>query len=497
MQEQFRSHQRIERDLESLADELIERLSRSNVILTAYPGFGKTTLASIIASRTKKFLYVARTHSEIEYFIDLLMKRGIQVTHAYGRKTVCVKSEALYSSNFMSACRLMVSSGRCSEPVDNKTIRSIYRIYRVSDIKNIEKNKGVCLYKANTALASKANRLASTYDYLAVHSEVLSGKDLYIFDEYHSVFSLFDIAIEVFNQHTIEAGVSLLKRDPSSVRLGYLVRSVFRKIRDIGIYRAVETIDKALAECGYPSDPLAKAYYRKLEEMLDMVYRGKYIYRNGSIVIIKSEFPFAKVSSRGALYMSAIDLSVAVSKAYMLNIDDVDPLVDVYIDQSLSSRLEKRDEMAPKLGKAVEDILSKESYKRALVVVHSRNLLNKIRKHGYLVGYPHAQDIADSEEKLTNYRVILDYAGGILTEGVDPQADLLIMVGAPYPSPSTDIDALSKVLNTNAYRFIAETRTIQALGRVARRRGRAYLLDDRFTSFESIKKSRWINTNII
>ena len=457
-------------DLSDLKQYIAEELKERNIVLSAPPGFGKTLIAAGISQLYSSLLYLARTHREIEYFISM---SGQRIYHAYGRKAICIRREALESRDFYSACRFLRSSGRCREPMDKAAFAAASKP-SIDEVRDLERRFNICAYMAGRKIALERKRVAATYDFAILNPGIMQGKDLAVFDEYHAILEFSEEAVAVIDPGSVEAAARASAKyaaasgDEVLYRFSYALRSAARR-------GALQDIPDLVDSFGIDASR-APAVLRRIIHVADMMRVGKAIRYRDKIAAAVEPFPFTSIRDKGSLYLSATPVSLRISNSEHIRIDSDEVLVKALIDGSTTSRYSEREQELNRLLNTAYRYLSSLSYRRALLVFPSREIRDL-----YISTYGIGENI------------VVDVAGGRYTEGVDINADMLVMAGAPFPEPSPRIDALKHAIGGDPYRAIAEIRTLQAVGRVARKRGRSVLIDYRFREF---KYPGWLDVKL-
>lgn len=448
----------------------------------AYPGFGKTKLASILLSKVHRGIVAVRTHNEIyEVFSFLGDKTG--VVYAYGRPKLCFKM-ADFS---YGACRAMRILGRCDTSFTHKDVVWLATTLRKPDeIVDYEKKVNRCLYSALRVLAMKTRKVVATYDYIVSNPDVLENRDVVVFDEAHHLLSYMDELVIEINQATIEMLVEELKKNVETRPLAYSLRSIYRTSKNIREF--FDRLTLALSTVATDNETI-----KMLDKLALSFYSGRYYVQNNAWYIMSDTLPeLAKLPNK---VMLSIYLPPFFADKHVDHIViEGEPRIDIHIDTSVTSKYTERgDEMYKEYAKRIRELIA--SNCGNLVVFPSYDVMGSVMQ--YLEDIRHR--VIDTKEKpssLPNGTIIVDVAGGRLSEGVNiANLGRVIVAGMPYPDPAPQLNLLAKVYGfENVYTYLALLRTFQAVGRI-RGRGVAYLLDERFSKYaDRMPKWMWLRS---
>jgi len=472
-------------NVESLANYVADVVLKQgkSVVLEAYPGFGKTMLAAHVLSQVKRGLVAVRTHNEIfEVYNFLTDKKG--TVYAYGKPKICyVQSSFTYRQ-----CRAHQLLGRCVLSFGSGDVAWLAATLRKpSEIVEYEKKHGKCLYKAIRMLAKKTRKVIATYDYVVSNSEVLEDRDILIFDEAHHILSYMDeLIVEIDNQF-IELLVENLKQDVETRPLAYALRATFKKSKTVA-----EFMDKLLDVMrGCPTSADSE-YVNLIDRVVTMYYSGKYHVEGGKCYVLTDVLPkLAKLGNRVMLGMHLPPFFLQVDKNVEYIAVEGEPRISVTIDTSLTTKYtERSDEIYREYAKKIEGYLTDTAGN--LVVFPSRSVLEEVKKHFRDAVVNRVVEVKESIDSIPSGGVVLDVAGGRLTEGVNiANLSNVVVAGMPYPEPTPQLNLLSKVFGfENVYTYIALLRTYQAVGRI-RAKGTAVLIDGRFYTYRD-KLPKWV-----
>ena len=175
----------------------------------------------------------------------------------------------------------------------------------------------------------------------------------------------------------------------------------------------------------------------------------------------------------------------------------------VYV-KNLTTKYYMNDEMLERIGNEVAKICNGID-RNILVFFPSYNILERflekkfeIERSIYVERKNEKQEklMKDIEKFRKNGGVFLSVIGGRVSEGIDfpsEQAEIVIIVGIPYPPPSARLLALQKYYDSklgNGWKYVVEAKAIrrmtQAIGRLIRSesdKGMAVILDERASRF--------------
>ena len=455
-------------DPNTLTDTILDALkTHSTVILEAYPGYGKTKIAAKLLARAERGLVAVRTHNEIrEVFKFLPDRKGVM--YAYGKPKLCIKLRKFT----YKACRVMNVFGRCPLNYTAEDVAWLAGTFREQDeIREYEKKRNVCLYKALRMLAGKAKKLVATYDYIVSNPQVTEGKDVLILDEAHTLLDYVDDAVIEVNTTFIEYLAKELRQSPETRALAYGLRSAYRKSTSITAF--IERVDALLRNA--PDTEATKT----LEVMVDTYFRGWFYVQGSTFYFLTGTLPSIAKAGRKVLMGAYLPPFFFYNGKDCMKIRiEGEPRVKAYLDASITTRYEQRDEgLYKELAKKVASLVRENCGN--LVVFPSHKLLENVMEH--LPKELKARVVTERVDALQNGEVLVDVAGGKLSEGVNiANLSNVIVAGMPYPEPSPTLNLLSKVYGfNNVYTYLALLRTFQAVGRI-RGEGTAYLLDTRY-----------------
>jgi len=466
--------------LDALAETILSELgSGKDVVLEAYPGFGKTRLAALLLSRAERGVVVTRTHKEVEEVFNFLPStKG--VVYAYGKPKICYK----YENFSYGLCRASVVFGRCSLDFDNKDVAWLAAIFRKpEEVKEMAKKRNKCLYGALKMLAHKAKKVVATYDYVVSHPALLEQRDLIVFDEAQTILNYVDEVAVSINNVFVEQLVRELKKSIETRPIAYALRSIYRK--SSGLREFIDKLTTMLSEVRAESELVSL-----LEDVVKAYYGKHYHVEGDTYYFLIDTLPrIARVGRK--VFMGAFLPPMflqSAKKATVIRIEG-EPRIKAYIDTSVTTRYEERsEELYRELAKKVAERLREDCGN--LVVFPSREVKDAVLK--YVPEDVARKIITDFGKGVPGGGIIVDVAGGRLTEGVNILGlGNVVIAGMPYPEPNPILNLLSKVYGFDStYTYLALLRTFQAVGRI-RGSGTAYLLDKRFEAYKSLFPS-WI-----
>jgi len=429
-----------------------------SIAVIAPPGYGKTTQAAKILSLEQRFLYAARTHLELDLFLSYHRGfGGLPAVRAAGREAVCYKRQEGDPVPFEKFCWLMRSSARCDERVTGDRVRIAYKAQMQGlEAVRVEAGRiGACLYPSLRVLASKATRLALTYSYAISARDVVERERLRVFDEYHTIASLYSEAFIELTPAKVEELARMVRSYAREKGLEELYRASYllRRVRSPSELSSAS--NEILGSLGGDSPPFA--------EILSHIASScpKKCFKLGSTVYVaRGPYPFTDIP--GSIYLSTTPMPV-LKKSEVISIDPPSPIARVEVITGLSTEYRVRsEELYSELARTVSDIV-RSHRGRAFIVYQSREVMRGVS--------PRIED---------KHGIIEDVAGGSLTEGIDIEHSLMILVGAPYPSEGPEVEALTSLAGVNGYEEVARARAIQAIGRAVRAGARIVAIDSRF-----------------
>lgn len=466
--------------LEGLATQVLEAVKNGkSVVVEAYPGFGKTKLASILLSRVHRGLVAVRTHNEIYEVFSFLEDRA-GVVYAYGRPKLCFRMPSFSYKE----CRAMRILSRCNTSFTYKDVAWLAATLRKpDDIVEREKKEGRCLYSALRVLAMKSRKVVATYDYIVSNPGILEKRDIVVLDEAHHLLSYTDELVIVLDEATIELLVKSLKKDVETRPLAYSLRSIYRNSASIREF--FDKLSTVLSSVSANNEVV-----ELLDQLVSSYYSGKYYVQSNSWYILTETLPkLAKVPNKVMLSIHLPPFFIEGKNTEHVVVEG-EPRIDAYIDTSLTTKYtERSDEMYKEYAKRIRELIANDCGN--LVVFPSYEVMNSVMQH--LEDVKHrVLSAKDKPESLPNGAIIVDVAGGKLSEGVNiANIRRVIMVGMPYPDPTPELNLLAKIYGfDNVYTYLALLRSFQAVGRI-RDRGIAYFLDERFQKYVE-KIPKWV-----
>lgn len=448
-----------------MSADIAEELSTHNVVLEAYPGWGKTRLAAALASQFKRALIVERTVEEIVEVLKMAKERVIPV---YGKEKVCPLWKKGNDYDVYAFCERMRLLGRCpyKYKADGKFVRWLAAFPRYpSQIVERAKKSGICPYPSVLALA-KSPRVVTTYAFYFTRPDIADGRDIIVFDESHELLSALMEMTTYVNDIYVNNLVSSLKESLDTRPLAYFIKRCWQKSNDGKAF--FECIERAPASSGI-IDTLVNAYY------------SKRCYASGKDVwclVAKPNF-----SDHGNLFLSAYlppFLLDAIPNVKVVRVEPPQGAVQAIIDDELTSKYEERGEEVYR-GYAEKIAQYYDRGAANLVIFPSHVFMKEVTK--YL-----PQDIssrvrpAEAVREAKEGDLVFDVARGRAAEGVNPSESLrrVIVVGLPYPPPNGPLNLLANIYGFEAtYMYLALLAVVQAIGRLRLRPGTTAVLMDR------------------
>ncbi|MEM1891237.1 MAG: helicase C-terminal domain-containing protein [Thermofilaceae archaeon] len=469
----------------SLVQEVAELLRRGNVLLQAYPGWGKTRLATLLASEFKRVVIVERT---IEEMREVALMSPVRVVPLYGREKVCpLMREAedgglhLPSHVFCRVQRLF-SACRYKYEATSELARFHASAFRSPDeLIEEARRTGVCPYPTVVTL-KKSSRVVATYGFVFHHGDVLEDRDLVVFDEAHTLVEAVAESVKVYDEQYVEFIVEKLKRSKATRGLAYAVKQCWRRSSSF----------REFAEC-LERQPVST------EEVDELIreYRSKRSYAEGKALYVVPSLQLA--GERGALFLSSYVPPFILDHVPNATVIDVPPpstRLRAIIDDSLTSRYrERRDDVYRGYAEKIAEYAS--SNEANLVLFPSYEFMERVKSHlpSSILSRVVPREVVRTAGPGD---IVFDVAGGTTTEGINPSPHLrrVIVCGLPYPPPSPILNALASLYGfDNVYTYMALQRVVQAIGRTRLRAGSLAVLIDRryravlrfFPSFISVE----------
>lgn len=448
------------------AAEVAAKLKERNVILEAYPGWGKTRLAGELAGAFKKVLVVERTLEEI---YELLRMSKAKLIPLYGKERVCPLWKRGSDYSVYAFCERMRILNRCpyKYKADGKFVRWLAAFPRYpKDIVERAKQSGYCPYPSVLAL-SGSPRVVTTYAFYLVRPDLTEGREAVIFDESHEMLNAILGMVVHVDETYVSTNVEALKGNLETRSLAYFVRRCWQKSNSGRDF--VECLERAPAGPASIIDVLVNAYHSRRCRA-----EGKELW------CLTSKPTF---SATGNLFMSAYlppFLLKVIPNAEVIRVEPSEGAISAVIDDELTSRYDERsDELykayAEKLAQYYADNVAQ------LAVFPSYDFMKKVMRYlpegvsAKVKGPDAIRDAGPGD-------IIFDVAGGRATEGVNPSESLrrVIVVGLPYPPPSGPMNLLADIYGFDeTYTYVALLKVVQALGRLRLRPGASAVLMDR------------------
>jgi len=249
--------------------------SKKVVLLSAYPGFGKTRVAINIAKRWSEdggeVLLITRSRAEALQLCEFARQVGIRDRTAMflGRESLCP-----FNAHDAKQCLLYRMSGLCK-------VRARVSITPVDTCDPIDVfNEGSCPYEVNEALAYQLPIIISTHSYLSspeLYSKLSNiindwRRPLVIIDEFHNVISGLETSI----------GISLDELKQWASHGNELARKILERTRDYVPQREVVVarrfdIDDVLRGSEKFSDKVLEILTHYGTDMCAFTYDGKLV----------------------------------------------------------------------------------------------------------------------------------------------------------------------------------------------------------------------------
>lgn len=467
---------------EELIEELATKLESKNVVLEAYPGWGKTRLATILAERSDSVVIVTRTHEEMYEILKFSDGRLIPL---YGKEKLCPmwnrKGEDMSVYRYCRAARI---TGLCKYKyaASHDMIRWFAgRKPRPEEVVEMAKKLGVCPYPSILALA-KSKRIVTTYGFAFTFKEVLEDKALVVFDESHEILNVVLGLVEKIDDAYVETLFKALKKDVETRQLAYFIRACWRKAKNFKEF--VEMLERA------PSS------HELIDSIINSVYSKKAYWsgKEGYVLLYKPN-DFRKA---GSLFLTAYLPPFFLNLIPNLEIVKVpgEVAVNVIIDADATSRYEERSEETYRVyAEKIEDYYVANAAN--LVVFPSYEFMENVKR--YLPSYIlEKAKPPDAIRELKDGDIVFDVAGGRSTEGVNPSPLLkrVIVAGLPYPPPTPELNLMSKIYGFDAvYTYLGLLKVVQAVGRLRfRENADAVLIDRRYANVKQFFPSYFATT---
>ena len=452
---------------DELVDTVVEELDISNIVVEAYPGWGKTKLAAMIADRAESVAVVTRTHEEM-YELMRFSRGGL--IPLFGKEKLCLMWRKGEDVSVYRYCNRLRTLGLCRYryTASHELIRWLAgRKPRPEEVAKKAKSLGVCPYPSILTLASKARKVVTTYGFAYTYKNVLDKK-LVIYDESHEILNILAGLVERIDDTYIETLVASLKKKVETRRLAYFIRACWRKSNSFREF--VRLLERAPADVDNEF----------IDSIVSLFYSNK-IYWEGKVGYILKK-PVIKDS--GQLFLTAYlppFFMKAIPNLKMVRIP-TDVSLNVIIDTDVTSRYEERSDETYRLyAEKIEDYYVANTGN--LVVFPSYEFMEKVKQ--YLSDYILAKvKPPEAIRTIKEGDIVFDVAGGVGTEGVNPSPLLkrVIVVGLPYPPPTGELNLLSKLYGFDAvYTYMGLLKVVQAVGRLRfRENADAVLIDRRY-----------------
>jgi len=458
----------IARDLASIAES-------GNAILEAYPGFGKTMIASEIASNASSAAVITRT---VEEMFEVIRFSQAKIIPLYGKEKLCLIWDG--SGDVYRFCwgkRILNMCGY-EYRATNDLVRWVAGAPRKpEEIRDRGKKAGLCPYPS-VQILSKSRRIVTTYGYAFTHTEILD-RDLVIFDESHELLEAVLQNVEVIDDSYIELVFRSLKKDLEARQAAYMVRGCWRRATSFPSF--VECLERF------------EGGGEEIDGIINAHRRGRSYWQGKEGWILRRMPSFRE---KGLIFITAYlppYIINMIPRHKVIKMEDPERVIEAEIDTSLTSRFEERGEEIYR-GYAEKIV---EYYDRdiaTLVMLPSYQFLEEVRKRLPSTLLDRLKP-PEAVRDLVAGDIVLDVAGGRSTEGVNPSPYLgrVIVAGLPYPPPTGGMNLLAKIYGFDStYTYTALLRVVQAVGRLRFRKGaRAILIDRRFEGVRYLMPS-WI-----
>lgn len=450
-----------------IKESLKTHLKDKNVLLEAYPGWGKTKLAGELVGEYKRVLVVERTIEEVREVVSMSATKLIAL---YGKEKTCPAITSQYTGAvFYSMCKKYRLLGICrfKYEASNKLIRYIAGRFRTpEEIREACKKTMTCPYPSILALSNNS-KVVATYGFVFSHPEVLQNRELVVFDESQELISAVLESVEVYDEQYIEELVEVLKKSLDTRGLAYAVRQCWRKSKSFGEF--VECLDR-------------QPWSYDAVDRISTLYRSKRSYVDGKRMVVAPNA--LRLPSSGCLFLTAYTppfILDMIPNAVVIKVNPPPGLrLSVIIDDSVTSRYEERTEETYKAY--AEKILDYYSAGDGnLILFPSYDFMERVKQH---LPQEFLERVKPREaiRSIGEGDVVFDVASGTTTEGVNPSPALrrVIVAGLPYPPPTVELNALAKVYGfDNTYTYISLLKVVQSLGRLRFRQGADAVLIDR------------------
>ena len=439
-------------------------LEEGNYVVEAYPGYGKTKLGVDLLLETGKGVFVTRTHQEIE---EVLRFSDNTIRPIYGKEKLCPIWRRGEDISIYRYCRRMriLQACRYKYRADSKFIAWLAVETRKPDeIRERAKKTGVCPYPSILTLFRRLKLVATTYGFaFTFWGDILQRRPTF-FDEAHTMLDVLVSMVECINDAFINTLFRSLKQSLETRPLAYAIRAAWRKAKTFPEF--IDMLDRMAGDSEI-IDSLIMAYYNG-----QVYWRGKWGWW-----ALKPRLP-----EYGALFLTAYLPPFLVKSIPNLKIIKVEgeQVLEAYIDTDLTSKYEERNEETYRgYAKKIEEYYLPD--KANLAVFPSYEFMDKVLS---MLSERIASKVrpAESIRDAKPGDIVVDVAGGVATEGVNPTPHLgrVIVAGLPYPKPDPTLNVYANIYGFDAvYTYLALLRVVQALGRL-RFRGDAVLIDRRY-----------------
>jgi len=466
----------------------------NSVLFKAPPAFGKTLLTARLCKELKgRAVFVARTINEVKVFEGYLKREGVTFLSILGLPNLCLE-ESVASLDFpenFKACREERRKGVCKYFARFRGLGSRLADFLaeradhlgVDDLVRIGSQEGVCPFFLSRYLGryKKFKVVNTTYMGFSLTLTTIPKGALIIFDEAHT---LPEAIARGFTKVIDREALTRARLEANS----RVARGLISKLRSAVEHRSEEELEEIVKASGW----------RKLEAFWEFFGLRKAVeresYRFGYGFLVFAWRDFGVIESHKRLLLTATSTPSIESLA--------EKILEVEYRRDLKCRIYPISMRYADREKNLDTAVRIASYwigrarKSAIVFTTSKGMRRAVlnRLKGMLgrvenVNGKYFKGVFDGKT------VYLDVFGGTISEGVDIDADIGVLIGFPEPPPSKvpkpDDIALDLVfeglgIEEDIKAYKAEVSFLQALGRVGRHgEGTAILIDDRYLDYET------------
>ncbi|NPA69778.1 MAG: hypothetical protein GXO26_03145 [Crenarchaeota archaeon] len=481
---------------------------RTRVLISAYPGFGKTRLIPHLARliinvlNVDKVLILCRSIAEVDELCKFFKEfsNDMKVSPLVGRERLCP-----YGAKSLTNCSILRDRGTCPlSRVRSPPHKIPLKVFDINDIIEFSKIYNVCPYDLSISLAIQSNIVISTVTYL-------SNKSLY--ENIMKIFEHEKIGVIIDEAHSIIQGLE------SSVETRV-------NLEDILGIELGENEHIVIRNPKLDIDNLKKSLSVEYENIINILFSDiLYICKRAGIYRIHG-LTLSTLNDLLKRAKAVILLSASITREFASSFPVLKDFYKIFIDDPPREIENLRIFIIP-------DLEFKDSFKYTKACVrHVLNIVKEIIPNLPLIGgimilfsskkfmnhvlrdleillkdlevpyvvYSEDEDSRSIIEKFKNLAtydrcVLITYAGSPLCEGVNFTGDELIcvmMFGFPFPEFSYwNLWKASYLYKSNyfllSFIYTAISTTIQVVGRCMRdldkRVKYVFLIDKRFLRY--------------